>query len=271
MSNLIVPEKNELQELMRGDKYYTDRTAFSNSMLARLEKDEVEFHEWYTTQKVDPIQAVFSNGQYLHDYMARTIDTSYKSECEFVFIPKLDMRTKKGKEEYASIMEGVDETKVYPVNTLDKTMIERLGNDFMMSDEFRNLMALATDVQVEEAYMRDYEGLMLKGKLDLRVQIHDTRFILDWKTSANFTDFNKKAYAYGYDRQSAVYNYISEADSFAFVVFDTVTFKRWKIVKIDKNGVFFKSGQKKMDASIQLAKQYLKYGLGYKGFRQHVL
>lgn len=262
----VMPSHNELQEMMRGDKYYTDRTAFSNSMFARLEKDEVEFHNWYTGNAKDPINNVFANGQFLHTYMAKMIDPTYEDECRFLILPKLDMRTKAGKEKYVELTSGVNLEEVYTVDEYSALQIKRLCDNFLRSEYFQRIMAMADSTAVEKAYMRQKNGLTLKGKLDFEANFADERLILDWKTSANYADFAKKAYAYGYNRQGACYDYIAESDRFAFVVFDTVTFQRWKVVEIDKSGAFYGSGMKKLNASIEMAKNYLQYGLDYAGF-----
>lgn len=257
---------NELQAQMRGDLYYTDRTAFSNSMFSRLERDEVEFDEWYRGGKKDPIDNMFAVGQFLHAYLAKRIDPSYEDECRFIILPKLDMRKKADKETYAKLTEGVNLDEVYVVDELSAKKIVALCDNFLNSEFMQTILNNASRTAVEKAYMRQKNGLMLKGKLDFEAEFYDEKLVLDWKTSSNYADFAKKAYAYGYNRQGACYDYISNADRFAFVVFDTVTFKRWKVVEIDKKGVFYGSGMKKLNASIETAKNYLQFGLDFQGF-----
>lgn len=242
--------------LDQGANYYNDKLSWSSSMFGRLEDDPDDFHKWFTEGTEDECADVYAKGQYLHDYMARMIDRTYMSECAFYFAKCSDRRKKEYKEEVAN----VNRLCCYVLTLKDKNRIERLADSFLNSDMFQNTLARATNVDVEIGYRRQAE-ISLKGKLDLVVQIGNKHHVFDWKTSSNFSDFESKAWLYNYHRQAEVYRYISNADSFCFVVFDMITMEDWKIVKVDKDGSFAKAGRTILRDSIKLAKEYLKKGV----------
>lgn len=263
-----VPEQEQVvssgDNSMRGDDYYSDTTSWSSSMFKMLEDNEKEFDRWFKKEIENTCDDVFAKGQYLHDYMARMIDKDYKSECEFLILENTDKRTKAYKDAIASV-ENID--KVYVISSTEKAMIESLADDFLRSDIFQETLSRAESYSVEVGYRRDYAGFPLKGKLDFEMITKNGKHVFDWKTSSSFSDFNQKAWYYKYHRQAAIYSHISCADTFTFVVFDMVTFKRWKLVKVDMEGKFFKTGLVRLEEGIELAKAYLKDGVDAKCFK----
>lgn len=253
------------------NSYYTDRSGWSNSMFKKLIDNPYAFHKWYVERTVDPVNNVFSKGQYLHDYMARMIDPNYESECQFLILPKLNKTTKAGKEKFAELTKDVDLDVVYIVSENEKADLERLADSFLQSPEWGAIMRNGRNIFVEREFRRIVDGLELKGKLDFGCEFGDKRITLDWKTSSNFSEFANKARWYDYDRQASIYNYISRSDIFYFVVFDVVEMNRWKIVEIAPDGEFINRGWNKTLKAIELAKTYLDVGINDKCWRKEVL
>lgn len=247
----------------QGVSYYQDKDSWSSSMFKMLEEDEKEFDKWYKGLLPNTCEDVFAKGQYLHDYMARMIDRNYQSECKFKFLDCSDKRKKEYKEASAEI----DRKEFYVLSSKEKSQIESLADDFLRSEIFQSLLSVASDVKVEEGHRRKFEDFPLKGKLDLEIIIGKKKHVIDWKTSSAFSDFNSKAWYYKYHRQAFIYSYISRADSFTFVVFDMVSMKRWKVVKVNMDGVFYKTGIKNLRSGIDLAKAYIENGCEDKIFK----
>lgn len=261
--------ENESQKAeWRGDDYYSDTKSWSSSMFKMLEEDELEFDDWFKGNRPTKCEDVYAKGQYLHDYMARMIKPDYKSECNFLFLENTDKRTKAYKDTIASV-ENID--SVYVLTVKEKEMIESLADSFLRSEEFQTVLRTAESYDVEVGYRRNYSGFPLKGKLDFEFKAKDKKHIFDWKTSSSFSDFRSKAWWYKYHRQAVIYSHIANADTFTFVVFDTVKFKRWKIVKVARAGKFWDTGIASLDSGIKLAEQYLVNGVNSKCFKVEVL
>lgn len=247
----------------RGDDYYNDKESWSSSMFKMLEEDEHDFDKWFKGLKPNECEDVFAKGQYLHDYMARMIDRSYESECEFKFIECSDKR----KKEYKEASAAIDRSKYYVITAKEKALIESLANDFLRSDLFQSTLAMASKVEVEVGHRRKFEDFPLKGKLDLEITIGKKKHVFDWKTSSAFPEFRRKAWSYKYHRQSFIYSYISNASTFTFVVFDMVTMKRWKMYKVDFSGSFYRTGRLSLLDGIELAKTYIEHGVESNAFK----
>ena len=246
------------------DDYYNDRSLWSNSMAKELKSDEVEFDEWYNSQKRRPCEDKFAVGQYLHyvleSRLQRNSDAPTANDCNFIIMPKLDKRTKEGKAKYEALFRGKNKDYFYVIEEEVASKVNRLVDMFLASDEFKNL-GLDNGYKVEAEYINDYEGIGIKGKLD----VVTPDCVIDWKSTSSYSDWASKARYYDYDQQAAWYLELTGRQCFKFVVFDTVKFNRFFIAEVTPE--FIESGRRKMKASIELIKRYLTEGVSGKTFR----
>lgn len=250
-------------------EYYQHKDAWSNSMVKELMQDEVSFDEWFRGDIIRPCDDKFARGQYMHDILAKMFSLGeYVSECKFLIIPKLDMRTKAGKEKYAELTNGVNLDEVYCISEIEAKQLEALAYSFYDSPYSDFIKRNFNSVQVEQAYIKysDKFGLKKKGKLDLEfVDASGHKVVVDWKTSSSFSEFRNKAKWMDYDRQAAWYTDISDADEFYFVVFDVVSMKRFKVYKASNK--FLEDGERKSEIGLAFASRYMKEGINSDFFK----
>lgn len=254
------------------EEYYNFKGAWSNSMANELMENEVLFDAWFKGFINKTCDDKFSKGQYLHDRLAKLFSGGeYISEQRFVIIPKLDMRTKAGKAKLLEITDGVDKDKVYFIDEEEVIKINTLCDEFYDSKYSLFIRNNTDTLNVEQAFIRDYKGIKLKGKLDIVFDDKNTneKVIVDWKTTSFFSDFSRKAKYSNYDRQAAWYKYISGADKFYFVVFDTVNYNRFAVYEVGRNT--FESGKSKMDYAINYISKYVKNGINSDFFIKKML
>jgi hypothetical protein len=245
--------------------YYNDRSAWSNSMAKELAKDEVAFHKWFTTNEERPCDDKFAVGQYLHTVLENALSGGNEIPMDFIILPKLDMRTKAGKEKYAELTQGKDLDKVYVVSESDARRVEALVERFLRSDTPEELGLVGGSFELEKAFTSEYRGVRIKGRIDC---VTDD-CVIDWKTTSSYSDWANKARFYDYDQQAAWYLKLTGKSKFKFVVFDTVNFNRWFVAEASPQ--FLKRGADKMDDSICLIKEYLTKGINSGSFRNKIL
>jgi hypothetical protein len=240
--------------------YYNDRSYWSNSMAKELSKNEKLFDEWYRSNIERPCEDKFAVGQYLHSYLERQLSGGNEIECNFIILPKLDMRTKVGKEEYARLTKGKDLDKHYVISESDARKVEHLIAQFLLSDVPKELGLVGGSFELEKPFVGDFRGVKIKGRIDCVTD--DT--VIDWKTTSSYSDWANKAKFYDYDQQAFWYLTLTGKKNFKFVVFDTVDFNRFMVCEAGEE--FINSGRSKMVKSIHMIKDYLSEGVTSKCF-----
>ena len=180
--------------------YYTN-PRLSNSKLSVLARDPVEFKARFvddppTWEPPENDSLVFGNLVHCLVLEPHLLDDRY------VVAPKVDRRTKEGKETWAKFLERSEGKQVIDAESYDDAIAcaQALNNHA----EFNAIMG-QSDKVIENPIEFEYCGVEMKAKLD--IVIPSMRLIVDVKTTrdASYEKFRWSALDYGYDRQAAIY------------------------------------------------------------------
>lgn len=257
MGELITKSKNNGFDMIVGvikDDYHNDKSKWSNSMFKKLEKSYLEMHMWWNGFR-EPTQDKFAKGQYGHVLLARHFDPEFVPEFSIVFVPKIDKRTKKGKED-AKALEDFRESQVmetYFLTTEEKADVERLfelaeknvkyfdttkykivsveqtaGMNFLMPDpevehNQESWDKFFSGIPMENEFGDNVINFQLRGAADAIFEEIETgrRIVVDWKFTEVFDTWRSQFYKMKYARAAVIYKYAFEnIDGFDFCVFN---------------------------------------------------
>jgi hypothetical protein len=121
---------------------------------------------------------------------------------EYIELPKLDRRTKAGKESYQKILDS----GLAPISTEDLNMIEDMRSAIEAHPTASKLL-LSGDHEVPIQWTDPDTGEACKCRLDCITTYGGQEYIVDYKTTASCEDgaFERSCYKYGYKLQAAMY------------------------------------------------------------------
>lgn len=194
---------------------YRSREGISSTELKILSKSPAHL-KYYLEEGHAEDTTAFLFGRAAHKYMLE-IDEFYD---EFAIDPKIDKRTKAGKEEYATFLD------------------ENIGKDIITADQFKQInemrevlyntkfvsKLLQGDKELSFFAKDSITGLPIKCRPDCITTVGDSNILIDYKTTddARTDEFMKKSIKLNYDLQMAYYKDILEQ----------VTGKEYKVVII---------------------------------------
>jgi hypothetical protein len=205
------------------DNYYQDKEHVTNSMLGWLKRSPAYFQSQLDSQS-GPTEAM-TFGSAFHCMILE----KDKFEDLYYVMPKLDKRTKAGKEEFAKHTELAEDKIVITTQQYSKilAMEEAIKNNKTMSNLFTMNDSVSETVNVWEEKVQCDDGknytVKCKSLIDLRIDSED--LVVDLKTTTSVAAFTSSIRKFGYDRQAAYYlrglqanGHVSQDARFVFAV-----------------------------------------------------
>jgi hypothetical protein len=180
------------------DSYYDDNSRISNSMLSTLADSPEVFYAKYIEQThIETDTPAMKFGRLFH-LMATEPE---KIASRYIAAPKLDRRTKEGKEQFARFLEKIGERET--VEMEDVLLAELLTRKIWKHDQMIQLVGLPADFEVPVVF--ELLGVPMKCRPD--AVYHGPRIIVDFKTcnDASPEGFKRSITSFGYDRQAWLY------------------------------------------------------------------
>lgn len=178
---------------------YRKTDGISRSELSVLLNQTPLHFKYLQEQKGKEDTQAFAFGRAAHKYILEK-DDFYN---EFLVLPKIDRRTKEGKEKYQSLMEMAENKEIISAEDFDK-IVE-------MSDQI-DRTPLARELltgQVEQSFWwTDSEtGEKCKVRPDCITEYEGRKYLVDYKTTDSCQDghFERSARKYGYKFQVGMY------------------------------------------------------------------
>ena len=202
--------------------YYQDREHLTNSMLGWLKESPAYFKSQIDKQSAATDAMIF--GTAFHSYVLEPD----KFKSQYYVLPKIDRRTKKGKEEYAEHLKNAGDCVI--INTDQYNKILGMGESIANNKTLNDLLSLSNSkmesVNVWEEKVRDDndETHIIKCKSLIDMIKQDDDLVVDLKTTSSVKSFTSSIRKFGYDRQAAYYlrglqanNIVSPEARFLFV------------------------------------------------------
>ena len=180
------------------EQEYRQRPEISRSELFKISETPEKFK--YYQEHPEPTTPSLLFGQLLHA-MALQPETV---EEQFAIVPKVDLRTKAGKETFAQFEAEAENKTVVTADMYQQAteMCEALNrNEFVQK-------LLKGEKEKAFFWNDDLTGEPCKCRVDCLTELGDNLIIVDFKTTENAETeaFIKSAIKYGYDFQSAMYS-----------------------------------------------------------------
>lgn len=200
---------------MSSDYYKSKR--MSVSKLKVLANDPVEFRMRYVddppTLKFEPTESMVF-GSALHCAFLEP----HKFDDDFAVTPKVDRRTKAGKEQYEEFLANLNGRTAIDEETYQEVI--EAAQQLRSHRRINQWMGLATPDGIEREYQYDLYGLDFQSKLD--VVIPPLGLILDLKTVPDIRPHKMRFqfHDFGYHIQAAVYrlaNFVETGEFYRFI------------------------------------------------------
>lgn len=134
-------------------------------------------------------------------------------EKRYIPIPKIDKRTKEGKEKYQIFLEQKEARIAIPED--DYILAKEISENFMSQNIYKKLFKNGV---AEKSYFKEIDGVKVKCRPDYYNE--KLKVIIDLKTTDDCSPvaFKRQVINYDYNIQSSFYKDILEADRFIFIV-----------------------------------------------------
>ena len=194
----IIP-KHKLND----DNYYQDEKYVSNSMLSLVEKNSRKLFNHKLEEEIESDALLF--GSVFHCMILEPSEYTKR----YTVSPKVDKRTKLGKETYIKFIEEVEKTGVIPYPMKFQEPLDK------MWENLRSVGGNSSAMDILGKEDNSYEDIVVwknkrtnincKGKLD--IVNHKHKFIADLKTTgdASLHGFKKSIRNFKYHKQAAFY------------------------------------------------------------------
>lgn len=210
--------------------YYSDKTLVSNSMLSRMRENMKLFSLWMKGKYEYPFNSHFVLGDYFHTLILEP----HKLETKFLLADVSSRNTKAYKE-------AVEEAKGRDVITRPEYYMAKHMSENIMSHDILREVVMESEHEVPA--VNEIFGINCKGKADMVWDVDGIRIIADLKsTSKTVGDFEKSGYAFGYNRQMAMYMELFNADEFWFIPAEKSFPYSPALYRYGRNSEFFRSG-----------------------------
>lgn len=205
------------------DNYYQDKEHLTNSMMGWLKKSPAYFKSQLESQAGATEAMVFGSA-----FHCRILEQD-KFDEQYYVMPKLDKRTKQGKEDFATHTKLAGDKIIITLQQFSKilAMEKAILSNKDMSKLFESNDGVSETVNVWEEKIRDDNDethiIKCKSLIDYRIDSED--LVIDLKTTTSVAAFTSSIKKFGYDRQAAFYlrglqanNLVSQDARFVFAV-----------------------------------------------------
>ena len=240
-------KKLEDSYIVNDETYFADGMYVTNSMLKQLMTGSTMRLEHYINMEHKESEALLV-GSAFHCYLLEPEDFDKR----YVYAPKIDKRTKAGKEMYAAFLEDIGDRKAIPAHyehsfecMYDNITRNLNANHLIQEAEGRETIHFWEDVKT---------GLKCKGKVD----IEGKDYLVDIKTTSKGADlesFNKFVNDYKITQQAAFYLNGTQKKAFYFIMVELKAPFGVGIYKMSEQAIEF--GNKQIDSTIELYKKYI--------------
>jgi exodeoxyribonuclease VIII len=217
-------------------QYHADTSRVSNSMLSLLKRSPRLFYEQYILgKKSEPTEAM-RFGSYLHTLVLEPL----KIPERYYVMPKVDRRTKEGKNAYLDAINAAATKEVISMD--DAELAELCANSILTHSSFQLFVPLIDDAVIEQPILFKCWGHDCRCKPDM---VHiDSGICFDIKTAkgASPRAFATSVADFGYHRQAAFYLHALEQQyekefRFMFVVVETTAPYESAIYELDREAI----------------------------------
>lgn len=209
--------------MINQENYYEDKSHITNSMLGWLDKSPAYFKSQIESQSVATEAMVFGSA-----FHCKVLE-SEKFDDQYYVMPKLDKRTKAGKEEFASHLEKSGDKIIITLQQYSKiiAMEEAIKSNEDLFKLLNSNDGISETVNTWEEKVRDDmdESHTIKCKSLIDYRVDSDNLVVDLKTTSSVAAFTSSIRKFGYDRQAAYYlrglktnNLVSQDARFLFVV-----------------------------------------------------
>jgi exodeoxyribonuclease VIII len=193
------------------NNYFNDTNYVSNSMLNLLSKSPA-YLRYELDNPSKPTQAMkFGSAFHMNVLQPKEFNKNY------AILPKLDKRTKKGKEEYAAFLLSNLDKKV--ISEMDYEIIEQMTLKLRRDSLVNNLLKNGETEQII-VWKNSEFNVYCRGMIDYYRQKHG--IIIDLKTTqdCSYQAFKKSILKFNYHKQAAYYADAVGADEFYIVAIE---------------------------------------------------
>jgi exodeoxyribonuclease VIII len=240
-------KKLEDSYIVNDETYFADGMYVTNSMLKQLMTGSTMRLEHYINMEHKESEALLV-GSAFHCYLLEPEDFDKR----YVYAPKIDKRTKAGKEMYAAFLEDIGDRKAIPAHyehsfecMYDNITRNLNANHLIQEAEGRETIHFWEDVKT---------GLKCKGKVD----IEGKDYLVDIKTTSKGADlesFNKFVNDYKITQQAAFYLNGTQKKAFYFIMVELKAPFGVGIYKMSDKAIEF--GNKQVESTISLYSKYI--------------
>jgi|TARA_B100000768_G_scaffold166672_1_gene170211 hypothetical protein len=229
------------------ESYFADNMYVTSSMSKQLSSGSTLQLEHYLNTEHKESEALLV-GSAFHCFILEPEEFDKR----YVYAPKIDKRTKAGKELYAEFLETIGDRKPVPAHYefAFESMQERLSkhknaNELLKGAQEREVVHFWLDVKT---------GLKCKGKVD--AQGHD--YIVDLKTTSKKADpdsFQKFLNDYNLTHQAAFYANGTKKKDFYFIMIELKAPFGIGVYKMSEDAI--KHGNKSVDVTLDIYKRFV--------------
>lgn len=179
---------------------YDKMEGLRRSDLWEIHKSPLHFRQMMDTPRRETPSLAF--GIAVHKYILEPV-TFYD---EFQSTPKVDRRTKDGKQVWAAFMDLCEKENKSPIDDADLATIKEMSDAVWNHPLAKQLLQNAT-VESEWQWTDPVTGEKLKCKCDIITTYNGKKYVVDYKTTDSCENghFERSARKYGYQFQAGFY------------------------------------------------------------------
>ena len=240
-------KKLEDTYIVNDETYFADNMYVTNSMLKQLMTGSTMRLEHYLNMEHKETESLVV-GSAFHCYLLEPEEFDKR----YVFAPKIDKRTKVGKELYAEFTESIGERK--PVPGHYEFAFENMYTNIYDNKNAKTLMDGAKVRESIHFWEDTKTGLKCKGKVDAEGK----DYLVDIKTTSKGADhesFNKFVNDYKITQQAAFYLNGTQKKAFYFIMVELKAPFGVGIYKMGEEAVEF--GNRQVESTINIYKEFV--------------
>jgi len=192
------------------ESYFADNMYVTNSMLKQLDNGStIELEHYLNTEHKESESLLVGSAFHCYILEPEEFDKRY------VYAPKIDKRTKAGKQLYAEFLDSIENRK--PVPAFYELVFEKMHEALLNNSNSRKLLEDAKQKEVIHFWEDVETGVKCKGKVDAE----GDEYLVDLKTTskgANVKAFQKFATDYNITQQAAFYLNGTQKKTFYFIM-----------------------------------------------------
>jgi exodeoxyribonuclease VIII len=160
---------------MKYSKGYTKKTRLSYSSLKHFYSSPIDFIK-YINQDYK-----WTDSMVLGSAVDCKLLEPEKFNDKFIIVPKIDKRTKQGKEDYKNLQERLKDSDLISISEELNDQAELMVNNLKTNQFSKMILDNTTEVQKNISF--NFKGYNIKGILDGFGELNNKPFIFDLKTS----------------------------------------------------------------------------------------